>query len=63
MLNFPYRIVNGVCEKLTAGKCGIYDHRPEVCNVNAMRKYFDGTDKEYAELVRRSCREIRGDNV
>jgi Fe-S-cluster containining protein len=63
MLNFPYRIINGVCEKLVAGKCSIYDNRPEVCNVTEMRKYFDGTNKEYIELVRRSCREIRGENV
>ena len=32
---------NGICIHLKNNLCDIYDHRPEICNVEAMyKKYF-----------------------
>lgn len=59
MRDFPYKSdVNGVCEKLTAGgQCGVYDNRPDLCNIETIRQRYFGhlTTAEYYRLTAGHC--------
>lgn len=53
---------DGVCCHLTdENLCGIYNSRPEICNVEAMFKYFSDkmTKEEYFKLNTDSCMALK----
>ena len=52
---------NGICIHLKNNLCNIYDHRPEICNVEAMyEKYFAGrfTREEFYAMNLKICKKI-----
>jgi Fe-S-cluster containining protein len=67
MLNqFPYKIEDGMCEKLVRLKnglyeCGVYEDRPTMCRVDNMfwmYKEETPTLQEYYELTEKACRHL-----
>lgn len=59
MQEFPYQTdARGVCEKLNnQGQCSVYDNRPDLCNIETIRKrYFaDLTEPEYFAISAANC--------
>lgn len=57
---FPYEIKNGTCSKLKNGKCSIYDHRPDVCNIAKVHKmsFSDMPIEEYHRRTAESCNQM-----
>jgi hypothetical protein len=49
------------CEKLTEdNRCSVYEDRPEICNTEKLRPYFQiFTDEEYDYLNRQACDRLR----
>lgn len=35
---FPYKTVDGVCEKLEGNDCTVYENRPTICNIKQVHK-------------------------
>lgn len=63
--SFPYKAdENGACEMLENNKCKVYDHRPDLCNIDKMATLC-GFDKEvfYVENIK-ACNEMMDqDNI
>lgn len=57
---------DGVCVNLNEkGLCSVYDHRPEICNVDLMyEKYFHKffTLEEYYKLNYAQCEKLKKEN-
>ena len=57
---FPYKAKkDGSCEKLIDNRCSIYEDRPDICNVEKVRRILDKEYFEYYELMEKSCEEVR----
>ncbi len=60
--SFPYNIdESGKCEKLTGDlKCSIYEERPLLCRIDAMREaFYDDVDVPFFhKMVQFKCNEL-----
>ena len=57
---------NGVCVHLKDNKCDIYDHRPEICNVDLMyEKYFSErfSREEFYKMNEDVCRVLTSKDI
>jgi len=63
LADFPHKYdETGRCEHLTTdNKCGIYDHRPRICNVRGMhQKYFRHMDiPDFFAINEAACKELQ----
>lgn len=52
---------DGVCIHLQGNLCDIYDHRPDICNVEKMFSQFSSrmTYDEYLALMSNSCDHLK----
>ena len=58
--DFPYKAnKDGSCEKLVDNRCSIYETRPDICNVEKVRRVLGMEYFEYYELMEKSCEEVR----
>ena len=59
-LFFPYKYnENGKCEMLTEDNlCSVYEHRPIICNIDALAKIFKFTKKEFYNMNKYFCNEF-----
>jgi Fe-S-cluster containining protein len=55
---FPYKHINGVCEKLVDNKCSVYDDRPLICNIDKMIEYREFDKEEYYAENIAACNQI-----
>lgn len=57
--DFPYKAnKDGSCEKLVDNRCSIYETRPDVCNVEKVRRILGKDYVEYYELMERYCNSV-----
>ena len=57
---FPYKAKkDGSCEKLIDNRCSIYENRPDICNVEKVRRTLGKEYFEYYKLMEKSCEEVR----
>ena len=58
---FPYKHVNGRCEKLGKdNKCKIYDSRPDICNIEKQTEGMNQAKKKnYFELNKYACNQLQ----
>ena len=57
---FPYKAnKDGSCEKLVDNRCSIYETRPDICNVEKVRRILGKEYFEYYDLMKKNCEEVR----
>ena len=59
--SFPYKHVNGRCEKLgTDNKCMVYDSRPSICNIAKQTENMNNTEKaNYFNMNKDACNKLQ----
>jgi len=59
-LGFPYKYdEEGRCEMLSKdNKCLVYNNRPDICNIEIMRKRYGISKERYYEMTAEVCNKI-----
>lgn len=62
---FPYKWdETGKCDMLIDNKCSVYNNRPNVCNIEKMRKLLGEPKKQFYKQNIESCNQIMDeDNI
>ena len=60
-INFPYKFINGGCEKLKHNKCTVYNSRPDICSTsyvyeNIYKSHVN--EEDYYNELKKYCNEI-----
>ena len=62
-LYFPYLwSAQGACEKLIDNQCGVYDHRPLICNIDKLTEYFSLPPESRYQINIDACNRMMDDD-
>jgi Fe-S-cluster containining protein len=56
--NFPFKNINGVCEKYIDNKCSIYENRPWICNIDKGAEILGFNKEEFYKLNIQACNQM-----
>ena len=59
---FPYKTVDGVCEKLKDNLCSVYDKRPMMCHTKLVGIFLGLDQKEWYKAQAATCNKVIEEN-
>jgi hypothetical protein len=62
-VEFNFKSIDGICEKLKDDRCTVYSDRPIECDSNKLRHRFEITDEEYIGLLEAQCQAIKNVSI